>query len=115
MFRNNRYGASGSDVLGHDSTERSLVRPDKGEPFAAAKIIHAPLDILFCGFDGGEMPRDIARIEYAIAAVTFLFDRETPAGAVAAARLGSYADYDRSAAPLVPVVWFTRPPARSSP
>ena len=40
-------------------------------------IIHAPVDILFCGFDGGEMARDIARIGYAIAAITFLLDRES--------------------------------------
>jgi hypothetical protein len=64
-------------VVRHDSTERPLVRPDKGEPFAAAVIIHAPVDILFCGLDGGEMARDIAKIEYAVAAVAFLLDSES--------------------------------------
>jgi hypothetical protein len=53
------------------------VRPDKGEPFAAAVIIHAPVDILFCGLDGGEMAREIAKIEYAVAAVAFLLDSES--------------------------------------
>ena len=61
----------------HHSTKRPLVLPDKGEPFAAAVIIHAPVDILFCGLDGGEMARDIAKIEYAIAAVAFLLDSES--------------------------------------
>jgi hypothetical protein len=40
-------------------------------------IIHAPVDILFCGLDGGEMARDIAKIEYAVAAVAFLLDSES--------------------------------------
>jgi len=69
--------ASGSGALQHGSTERPLVRPDKGKPFAAAVVIHAPVDILFCGLDGGEMARDIATIEYAVAAVAFLLDSES--------------------------------------
>src|SRR5262245_42547463 len=69
--------ASGSGALRHGSTERPSVRRDKGEPFAAAVIIHAPVDILFCGLDGGEMARDIATIEYAVAAVAFLLDSES--------------------------------------
>src|SRR5215831_19278941 len=68
---------SGRGALQHGSTERPSVRPDKGELFAAAVIIHAPVDILFCGLDGGEMARDIATIEYAVAAVAFLLDSES--------------------------------------